>query len=937
MNRTNKSIQVHGARVHNLQNINVTIPWNQLTVITGPSGSGKSSLAYDTLHAEGQRRYLDVLRYQHRSLVQFLKRPDVDSIVHLPNTLCVSQQTSTPHPRSTLATITELHDLFRLLWARLGIPHCPNCGNAISRQTIQQIMGKVKNLGEGCKLMVLAPLVQNAIGDHQETIADIRQAGFMRARIDGQVYDLQDLPKISKKQRHSIDMIVDRLIVRDNIDDRLRDSLSTAERYGNHRLTIMELTDSGHKDHTFSTIFACSQCGLSMKPPESRNFSFNSPYGACSTCRGLGIVESMDREALLPNPDMTLTDLCNYWQERLGDAVTIPKIKPKMLQQWQSQFPDQPKYDIKTPVAQWSVEMRKFVFDGNHEAKPKHPGLAKMVENALQSDHETIIDARLSELLIETTCPDCAGTRLNPQSRHVLLSGRNLPEVLANTVDQCIEVFIDLATEFSGDETQRAILERVIPEIHKRLKFLQQVGLGYLTLDRAGKTLSGGELRRARLATQLGTGLLGVCYILDEPTTGLHASDTDQLLTAIRELQQQGNTVILVEHDDAVIRAADYLIDIGPGAGSSGGNIMAAGDKNDVIEKVLVRETQSAMPRQSANNQHHIYLQDVKKHNLKNLAIRIPLENLLCITGVSGSGKSTLIYDVLVPAVRNHLRGKNHQCDHFGQIDGLEHIDKLIDVNQAPLGRSNRSNPASYTGIYTELRQLFARTKIAKMRGYKPSRFSVNVKGGRCESCQGSGLRKLASDIMPDLQIPCPVCQGQRFDRATLEVRYKGFSMSDVLNMPIETAAEIFANVPRVNAMLAALIDIGVGYIALGQPAPTLSGGEAQRIKLAAELGKSKTGKTLLILDEPTSGMHYDDVARLIVVLRNLVAAGNSVIVIEHNLQLIASADWLIDMGPGAGDRGGQVVWQGPPQQITPTEISATSRYLHEYMNHSTN
>jgi excinuclease ABC subunit A len=844
-------IRVRGARVHNLQNLDIDLPRDLLTVLTGPSGSGKSSLAFDTFYAEGQRRYLETLRLDTRALFTQLQRPDVDLVEGLPPTLCVSQQAARGRRRSTLATLTEIHDHLRLLWARLGTPHCYQCGTPIHRHTVGDIVGATLTLEQGRKIYLLAPLVQDEVGEHREVFGQIRQNGFLRARVDGVLTEVRDNPPLDPRQMHTVEVVVDRLVVRGSMQERLAESLQTAIKHGEGVVIVTDIDDGDWHDRRYSTRYACPRCGTRFSDLEPRSFSFNNPHGACPTCTGLGYLEE-----------------------------TAPEST-----------------DDDAPLS-----------------------------------HEPPTSARL--------CPDCNGTRLNREARSVRYAGKGIHEVTALSVSDAKAFFASLpapADSFDGVDRIRA---PIIREIQQRLQFLEEVGLGYLTLDRPAFTLSGGEAQRARLATHLGGGLLGVCYILDEPTIGLHPRDTGRLLAALRQLQRRGNTLIVVEHDETVIRDADYLIDIGPGAGPNGGRVLAHGSVADVIANpasVTAPFLKNTFSGSSQNRaalrtaaQQALTIRGARHHNLKNIDVRIPLGRLVCITGVSGSGKSSLARDVLCYAVRKHLGLSAPAPGEHDAIGGLEQIDKVIEVDQTPLGRSSRSNPATYTGIYDEIRKVFAGTRPAKVRGYKANRFSFNVKGGRCEECQGQGYLRIALQFLPDLTAPCRVCRGRRFNRATLEITYKGKSIADVLDMSAGQAGDFFANVPGLARPLDALVDVGLGYLTLGQPSGALSGGEAQRVKLAAELARTATGRTLFLLDEPTTGLHFSDVANLLRVLQRLVDAGNTLVVIEHHLEVIAAADWVIDLGPEGGAAGGYLVCAGTPEMVAACPESVTGAFLSE-------
>ena len=899
-------IKIRGARTHNLHSLTAEIPLGALTVITGPSGSGKSSLAFDTLFAEGRRRYLETLRGDKRALFRELQRPDVDAIEGLPPVVCVSQNAVQTRPRSTLATVTEIHDHLRLLFARFGVRYCPTCNLPIYKHTLSEIISATLQQ-DGRKIFVMAPLVLNQPGDHKEQFRRIIQTGFLRARVDGVLIEIRDVPKLDAKKPHTIEMIVDRLVVKPTIEDRLRESLVSAIQHSGGRVVITDVETGDWHDDVYSTQYACAVCGATAPDLEPRDFHFNNPHGACPRCTGFG-------------------------QIAMGDA----------------------------------------------SAKPQ----------ADDVDSDSTDDTPPADLIDFVPCPDCGGARLNRQARAVRFADKGLHEITAMSVDDAVSFFGQIG---GGDapsppaplprrgEGRNAARQLLLGEITQRLRFLQQVGLGYLTLDRPAPTLSGGEAQRARLATHLGGGLLGVCYILDEPTMGLHPRDTQKLLAALRGLQGHGNTVIVVEHDETVIRAADWLIDIGPGAGRHGGRLLACGPVAEVLAnpdsvtgKALMNFVVARSPDRAtaaaigsgdlrsspvvdlrsspvarsgdratktaitvvarspdrASTTEWLTIHCARHHNLKNITAAFPLGRWTCLTGVSGSGKSSLARDILMHAARRHLGLLAPTPGAHDRIDGLDQIDKVLEVDQHPIGKSSRSNPASYVGVYDEIRKIFAATKLAKIRGFKANRFSFNVKGGRCEECEGHGSVGVDVAFMPDLRVPCPVCQGKRFNPATLQVRYKGLSIADVLELPIEDARAFFANVPTVQPGLRALDEVGLGYLALGQPANTLSGGEAQRVKLAAELGKTSTGKTLYLFDEPTTGLHFVDITRLIGVFRKLVDAGNTLIVIEHHPALIRAADWVIDLGPEAGDEGGEIVIAGTPAEVAGCERSLTGKDL---------
>ncbi len=842
MARPAESIRVRGARTHNLQGLNLDLPRGRLTVLTGVSGSGKSSLAFDTLYAEGRRRYLETLPGEARARFDRLARPDVDAIDGLPPTLCVSQQTTAARPRSTLATVTEIHDHLRLLYARLGVPHCPLCGTRVHRHTLAEIVRSTLDQEQGRRIYILAPLVRDQPGPHREVFQHIRQGGFLRARVDGVLLEIRDTPKLNAKEPHTIEMVVDRLVLRPNIGERLHESLRTAVTHGDGRVVITDVDTGDWRDLPYTTRLECPRDGTVVPDLEPRLFNFNDPHGACPRCTGLGVLTA--------------------------EAAPGP---------------------------------------GDEEAEAEAGATGEV-------------------------CPDCGGARLNAFARAVQFEGRGIHELTALPID-------DAAAWFAAREatpTTDRVRQMLLGEIAQRLRFLQEVGLGYPTLDRPAPTLSGGEAQRARLATHLGGGLLGVCYVLDEPTMGLHPRDTERLIAALRALQARGNTLIVVEHDEAVIRAADHLVDIGPGAGKAGGRLLAAGSVAEVVANPAsvtapyLRHERKEVPvlSSAAAPAQWLTVRGARHHNLKNIDVAFPISRWTCLTGVSGSGKSSLARDVLCYAARRHLGLVAPPPGAHDTIEGLEHFDRVIEVDQKPLGRSPRSCPATYTGLFDEVRKVFAATRLAKVRGYKANRFSFNVRGGRCEECQGQGSLRVAMQFLPELTVPCPVCQGKRFSRATLEVLYRGRSIADVLAMPIGEAADFFTNVPALRRGLETLRDVGLGYVPLGQPANTLSGGEAQRVKLAAELGRPETGRTLFLLDEPTTGLHFADVANLARVLRRLVDAGNTLVVIEHHPGLIVAADWVIDLGPGGGPAGGEVLAVGTPADVAAAPRSVIGPYL---------
>ncbi|MBI3411468.1 MAG: excinuclease ABC subunit UvrA [Planctomycetes bacterium] len=927
------AIRIRGARTHNLHNVNVDLPLGKLSVLTGPSGSGKSSLAFDTLHAEGQRRFLETLGATSRALFEQLQRPDVDVIEYLPPTLCVSQHVSQSRPRSTLATVTEIHDHLRLLWARFGTPYCYQCGSAIQKHSPAEIVRATLRLDEGRKVYLLAPLVEDEPGEHRDAFQQIKQGGFLRARIDGVLGEIRAIPKLAAKQRHTIELVVDRLVIRSGIEDRLGESLATAIKHGAGRVIVTDIDDGDWHDHVYSTQFACPRCRIQYPELEPRLFHFNNPHGACPRCTGFGQIGEFDPKLIVPDPSWSMG---------------------RVLERLREQLPD----DLELQLGVAGAESSK-------PQPPRSPGLRKAsapatseelleslrkLRDTLEAAEDTDGLEALRSLAGFVPCPECGGARLNRVARSVRFGGRGLHELTALSVYEAAAFFEAARTQATAPSGLERVQRRLVDEIWSRLRFLQEVGLSYVTLDRPAPTLSGGEAQRARLATHLGGGLLGVCYILDEPTIGLHPRDTERLIAALRGLQERGNTVIAVEHDESVMRKADYLVDMGPGAGRNGGRVLASGTVDEVVNDPasvtgpylkhhrrledspagLADDAPSPLAslRACAGTPHAITIINACHHNLKNLTVRIPLGRLVCLTGVSGSGKSSLARDILCYAARRHLGLLAPTPGMHDRIEGLEKIDKVLEVDQRPLGRSPRSNAASYTGVFDEIRKVFAATRTAKVRGYKASRFSFNVKGGRCEECQGQGRKRFALQFLPDLFVPCSACQGRRFNRATLEVHYRGKSIADILGMPIEQARDFFENIPNIHRPLAALADVGLGYLALGQPSSTLSGGEAQRVKLAFEFAKPASGKALYLLDEPTTGLHFADVRNLIRVLRGIVDAGNTMLVIEHNLDLIAAADWIIDLGPDGGAAGGYLVAEGTPAEVAACSASSTGWFL---------
>ena len=915
------AILIRGARVHNLKGVDVDLPRDRFVVLTGVSGSGKSSLAFDTLYAEGQRRYIESLSGYARQFLDQLERPDVDLIEGLPPTVSIDQRAGTANPRSTVATVTEIHDYLRLLYARTGTPHCPRCGLAIRRQSPEQMVSTVLAMREGRKVLILAPLVRGRKGGHAEAFQAVRRAGLLRARVDGEVIEVSPVdPKLARTKVHSIEAVVDRLVVREGIRPRLAESIDLALKLGDGTILLSAQTETGWEDEPLSLHFACPACGTSLEELEPRTFSFNSPYGACPACDGLGSVASFDRELVVPDRGLSLAQgAVAPWRAKAGGSAE---------ESWVKEFLKDHTLKIKTPLADWPTGVVEEFLTG-HEARAVIPALERAYLSARTERQKIGLDVYRTE----SVCPACHGARLRPEARAVTVCGRTLPAVSDLAISETRQV-LELWT--FPDHLAR-VGPPLVQEVVARLSFLDRIGLGYLTLSRGADTLSGGELQRVRLATQIGSGLVGVCYVLDEPTVGLHPVDTDRLLASLTGLREMGNSLIVVEHDEATIRAADWLIDLGPGAGPDGGEIVATGPPDKLVTTGLSSTAsylrgEWSIPRSEsdrlARSPGRLRVVNATERNLKGVDVEIPVGTLTCVSGVSGSGKSTLVHEILARGAIRILEKRGPRPGAHGRIEGLDALDKLIAIDQSPIGRGPRSTPATYTGLYDEIRKVFARTREAKIRGYGSSRFSFNVKGGRCETCKGQGLRRIEMNFLPDLYVRCEVCGGKRFNRQTLDVRFKGKSIGDVLEMRVDESQVFFDAQPKVKKGLDALHEAGLGYVTLGQPSTTLSGGEAQRVKLSAELGRPATGRTLYILDEPTTGLHFADVARLLLVLQRLADLGNTVLVIEHHLEVLKSADWLIDLGPGGGAEGGRVVAMGTPEDVAQAAESATGRYL---------
>ena len=931
-----EDIHVRGAREHNLRSIDVRIPRNKLVVITGLSGSGKSSLAFDTIYAEGQRRYVESLSAYARQFLEQLGKPDVDGIDGLSPAISIEQKTTSKNPRSTVGTVTEIYDYLRLLFARIGVPHCVNCGKPIQAQTINQMVRRILQLGEETRIQVLSPVVRDRKGEYRRELREFARQGFVRVRIDGTMHELDEPLELDRKKRHDIDLVVDRLVVREGVDQRLADSLETAIRasQGFARIDV----GPGDEEILFSELAACRDCGASYPEINPRLFSFNSPQGACPDCDGLGTRDFFDPELLVPDPGMSLSDGAIIPFRGRGHASRYYLSMLKSLG-------EQLGFDLDTPWKKIPLRVRRQLMHGTKEAirfrfgrrnrfkfERVWPGVIGMLDRRYRDTDSDRIRESLHEYMSNTSCDTCEGARLRPEARSVIVAGIGIDALCRFTVGQSVAFFEEIKL---GKQDQE-IAGRILREISERLSFLQNVGLEYLTLDRTAATLSGGESQRIRLATQVGSALTGVLYILDEPSIGLHARDHKRLLRTLTSLRDAGNTVIVVEHDESTIRAADHVIDLGPGAGRHGGEVVAEGTPKQ-IEKVKGSLTGQFLsgkrsiptpPRRRPGSNKFITVVGASANNLRNVTVRVPIGVLTVVTGVSGSGKSTLVNDTLYRGLAQKLYRAKDKPGRHKRVDGLQHIDKVIDVNQAPIGRTSRSNPATYTGIFTGIRDLFTQLPESRQRGYKPGRFSFNVKGGRCEACQGDGILRIEMHFLPDVFVTCEECSGKRYNPPTLEIRYKGKSIADVLEMTVDEALEFLEHIRPVQSGLQTLQQVGLGYIHLGQPATTLSGGEAQRIKLAKELSKRATGRTLYILDEPTTGLHFADVEKLLEVLNRLVERGNTVVVIEHNLDVIKTADHIVDLGPEGGDKGGEIVSVGTPEEIANSPLSYTGQAL---------
>jgi len=933
------SILIRGARTHNLRNIDLELPRDQLIVLTGLSGSGKSSLAFDTIYAEGQRRYVESLSAYARQFLSMMEKPDVDSIDGLSPAIAIEQKSTSHNPRSTVGTVTEIYDHLRLLFARVGVPRCPDHGVDLAAQTVSQMVDQVLRLPEGTPAMLLAPMIDGRKGEHAQVIEELRGQGFVRARIDGKVVELDQPPKLDAKRKHTIEVVVDRFKVRTDVGQRLAESFETALRLSDGTARIAFMDEPTREELIFSDRFACKICGYSIAELEPRLFSFNNPAGACTTCSGLGVQQFFDPARVVHHPHLSLAGgAIRGWDRRNAYYFAL-------IQSLAKQY----KFDIETPWEELSAKHQKVVLYGSGEEKidfryvdakggvtrrsHKWEGVIPNLERRYRETESVAVREELAKYLSNQPCPDCEGTRLNRAARNVFVAGRSLPELSRLSVGDSMRFSLDLKL----DGWRGEVAAKIVKEVGDRLRFLCDVGLDYLTLDRSAETLSGGEAQRIRLASQIGSGLVGVMYILDEPSIGLHQKDNERLLFTLNRLRDLGNTVIVVEHDEDAIRHADFVVDLGPGAGVHGGEVIAKGTPEEVAAnpksitgQYLSGARQIAIPpmRTPRQDDRFLRIMNARGNNLRNVTVDIPLGVMTCVTGVSGSGKSTLINDTLYQFVARALNDASTDPAPNDGVEGLENIDRVIDIDQSPIGRTPRSNPATYTGLFTPIREIFAAVPEARTRGYEPGRFSFNVKGGRCEACQGDGVIKVEMHFLPDVYVPCDVCKGKRYNRETLEIRYKGKSISEVLEMTVEDAMEFFRHAPVIAPKLQTLIDVGLSYVRLGQNATTLSGGEAQRVKLAKELSKRSTGRTLYILDEPTTGLHFYDIEQLLAVLQRLRNEGNTIVVIEHNLDVIKTADWIIDLGPEGGSGGGTLVGVGTPEEIARNPKSYTGQFL---------
>ena len=936
------SIVIKGAKEHNLKNINVEIPRDKLVVITGLSGSGKSSLAFDTLYAEGQRRYVESLSSYARQFLGLMEKPDVESIDGLSPAISIDQKTTSRNPRSTVGTVTEIYDYIRLLYARIGVPYCPKCGKKIEKQSIDQIIDNIMSLEEGTKIQVLAPIVRGRKGEYTKQLQEFQKQGFVRVRVDGEIYELTDDINIDRKKKHNIELVVDRLIIKEDVRSRLTESVEIALKNANN---LVSIDIPGDKELLFSQNYACPDCGISFEELTPRMFSFNNPIGACPACTGIGYLMKMDEDLIIPDKSKTLYDgVKAFGASTMKKGDTMAKMYFESIARHYG-------VDIKVPIKKLPRDfLNKILYGtgkeeidfeytsaaGTRKYRAPFEGVIPTLERRYNETKSQGMRDFYEMYMSDSECPECHGARLKPEVLAVKIGDKNINEL----TDMSIDKIKNYLNSLTLNKTEQMIADQILKELNKRLQFLIDVGLDYLTLSRNAGSLSGGEAQRIRLATQIGSGLTGVLYILEEPSIGLHQRDNDKLLATLKKLRDLGNSVLVVEHDEDTMYAADQVIDIGPGAGVHGGNVMAQGTAEEIklvsesiTGQYLSGKKQIRVPeKRRKSNGRAIEVKGATEHNLKNINVKFPLGQFVCVTGVSGSGKSTLVNEILYKTIARELNGSNEKPGKCKEIKGIDNIDKIINIDQSPIGRTPRSNPATYTGVFDFIRDIFAGTNEAKMRGYDKGRFSFNVAGGRCEACNGDGVLKIEMHFLPDIYVPCEICKGQRYNRETLEVKYKDKTISDVLNMTVEEALEFFKNIPKIKNKIQTLYDVGLGYIKLGQPSTTLSGGEAQRIKLATELSKKATGKTLYILDEPTTGLHIADVHKLVDILQRLVDTGNSIIVIEHNLDLIKTADYIIDLGPEGGDKGGQIISVGTPEQVARNEYSYTGKFLKKYL-----
>jgi excinuclease ABC subunit A len=929
------SIVVRGAREHNLKNLTVEIPRNKLVVITGVSGSGKSSLAFDTLYAEGQRRYVESLSAYARQFLQQMEKPDVDSIEGLSPAISIEQKSVSKNPRSTVGTVTEIHDYLRLLYSSIGVPHCPSCGNEIRPQTVQQMVDRVLGLPKGTRLVVYAPYVRGKKGEYRKQLEQIAKEGFVRARIDGETIELRgEPPKLDKQKKHTIDIVVDRLVIKPEIERRLADSIETALKVGQGLVVI---APQGMPEETLSQSYSCVDCGTGLAEVTPRLFSFNSPYGACSACSGLGTLRGVDSDKVIADPARSIN---------AGAIGPWPTGSSSWRMRMVTTLSRELDFSLETPWRELPEGVREILLFGSGDRemtfeisgkrssytwRGSYEGVLPLLDRRYRDTKSAGVRTEIEKYMSVHTCPSCNGRRLRAEALAVKIAGRSIDQLSGLTVSALRKLMGGLKL----DKRQRLIAEKVVKEIVDRLGFLDDVGVGYLSLERSSATLSGGESQRIRLATQIGSKLMGVLYVLDEPSIGLHQRDNRRLIETLRGMRDLGNSVLVVEHDEETIRAADWVLDLGPGAGVHGGEVVAAGEPQGLEEsadsltgRYLSGELEIEVPKRRPPSDDRLVIEGARHNNLKDVTVDFPLGNFIVVTGVSGSGKSSLVNDILYRSLARHFYRAADRSGKHDRIDGLDHLDKVIAIDQSPIGRTPRSNPATYTQVFSHIRNLMAKTPEARVRGYKPGRFSFNVKGGRCEACRGDGQIKIEMHFLPDIYVTCEVCGGARYDRETLAVRYRDLNIAEILALPVEQAHEVFINVPPVARILSTLEEVGLGYIRLGQPATTLSGGEAQRVKLARELCKRSTGRTLYLLDEPTTGLHFEDIGKLLSLLQRLVDLGNTVIVIEHNLEVIKTADWIIDLGPEGGDSGGRIVAEGPPEVVARVKGSHTGDFL---------